>query len=123
MVGWGEVQNKPDGFADGVDNVGVKAIKITRVKDTLTVGTGGDTWPLTILCPSGSTAIGGGYVTQPGLLVHASLPNPPGGAPVENWAMLLSNPTSGALVVDAYAVCIEVTPQGAFTVVDTGEGS
>jgi len=61
-ITWGEVQNKPGGFADGVDDEGVTAVRIKTVLSTTPLQlvaseTGGDE----VDCPAGFLAVGGGW--------------------------------------------------------------
>ncbi len=57
---WNAIPNKPAGFADGVDNEGVTAVKIKTVTSGLVTVTAGDISDAYADCPAGFLAVGGG---------------------------------------------------------------
>ena len=59
---WGDIANKPAGFADGVDNDGVTAVKVKTVTPTTPATvTAGNFGSANADCPTGFLAVGGGY--------------------------------------------------------------
>ena len=110
QIGWGEVANKPAGFADGADD-GITSITLTVVSTSITVQAN-DTKSGTASCPAGSKAVGGGF-NQPAsydLIITDSAPF--GGT---GWNVFAKNPTTGALPLNVWAVCMRTEPSGAIT--------
>jgi hypothetical protein len=111
-ITWGEVQDKPPGFADGVDDVGVTAVRIKTVTSTtplvLTPGTYGQD---TVDCPAGFLAVGGGYVFDEGQIdvnVYESR-----ALDADTWKILVWKPNNGGGVTLAAQVhCLRAEPGG-----------
>ena len=110
-VGWGEVANKPAGFADGVDNAGVTGVKLTFVETSVTVPAGGTAAP-TAWCPSGAKVTGGGfYVSAWGWEATRNQPYDT----LVGWAAGGRNTGGGSLDLKVFAICMSTTPTRALT--------
>ena len=109
-ISWGEVANKPSGFADGVDNAGVTSLQVRRVERQKTVARGGGYFVF-IDCPSGSFVVGGGFETPfRSVSVHESSPSDR-----DTWLVVGYNDYTSSAVVRAYAICLTATPAKAIS--------
>jgi len=104
---WGAIKNKPAGFADGVDNVGVARIKITYVTESITI-TAGTTDSLIIDCPAGKV-VGGGF-GQFDYDVRIADSRPVAGV---SWWVEARNLGASNRTLDVYAICMSTTPSAA----------
>jgi hypothetical protein len=116
---WNAIANKPAEFADGVDNEGVTAVKLTRVNGTEVVVASGQFGSATAPCPAGSKLTGGGLMasTTTGFDFAASLPN---GLGLDAWYVDGRNNSGNPIGIKAYAICQSVQPTGAFTTAKKG---
>lgn len=116
QVGWGEVTDKPAGFADGTDDAGVTAIRITRVVtlENLPVGTTVATVRAT--CPAGAVAVGGGHSYIGNVTVVFSFDEEDG----SGWKVGVGKPSGETAAVFAIAKCLNVEPGGAFSTAKKG---
>ena len=111
---WNLIQRVPDGFKDGVDDVGVAKIKLTKVvTEPVTVAPGGGE-NLVAWCPSGTVAAGGGYEMVGNVedgVVYESMPR----SGLSGWgAGLKVLPTAGGSIdFYVYAICMSTQPGGA----------
>ena len=106
---WGNIQNKPKGFADGVDNAGVTKLKLTRVMTGKSIPAGQRS-AVYAYCPPepASFAVGGGFhLNNDDVVVLHSLPlttNPSG------WKLMVKNNASVAENAYVFAVCLTAWP-------------
>jgi hypothetical protein len=116
---WNAIGNKPSGFADGVDNVGVTGVKLTRVLGAATLVQGGQNGSATAACPAGSRVTGGGFVSSSLSLFSLASSRP--SDTMNGWDVggLNTSPTLGLQIL-AYAVCMTVEPAGTFTTAKKG---
>jgi hypothetical protein len=112
---WNVIPNVPTGFADGMDNEGVTAVKLTRLHGA-SVSVAPDAWGIaSVSCPSGSKVTGGGPWSGTKLLhTTNSIPTPSG------WEVAAHNTGGGSYTLQAWAVCMSVEPAGAFTTAKRG---
>jgi hypothetical protein len=119
---WAAIQNKPAGFADGVDD-GVTGLKVTRVVSALgtAFGPGNLGFSPQATCPSGSFIVGGGasitgFVGQTELL--SSYP-----VNATEWTAVAYKETtsSGNAQLQTFALCLSIESGGPITTARTGK--
>lgn len=113
VVGWGEVANKPAGFADGVDDVGVAKVRVLQLDGAqVKVGSGTGLAGFFLACPAGSVVVGGGYSTS--LQVIESRPDGPSdpGDPW-GWEVVVKRDADEAKPFSLRVSCIATDPPGA----------
>jgi len=106
---WANIKNKPTGFADGVDDVGVWKVTLSTVCAGVYVD-GQSSRGVSADCPPGSQVVGGGFeLGSQDLRINRSMPS--GG---DSWSVMATNdhPTSNSQL-SAYAICLGTTPSGA----------
>ena len=111
---WGDITNKPGGFADGVDNEGVTAVKIKTVTSTTpaTVAAGnlGEDY---VDCPTGFLAVGGGYYLSGTFVDLANLVIGYAGAmDADTWQVSGYKPSGGSVTITAKVHCLRAEPAG-----------
>jgi hypothetical protein len=112
---WNVIPNVPTGFADGMDNEGVTAVKLTRMHGA-SVSVAPDAWGIaSVSCPSGSKVTGGGAWSGTRLL-HTTNSIPTSGG----WEVAAHNTGGGSATLQAWAVCMSVEPEGAITMAKKG---
>jgi hypothetical protein len=108
---WNAIPNKPAGFADGVDNDGVTAVRIRTVTSTTpaTVGAG-NIGEDTVDCPAGFLAVGGGYTAGGNALLNVFISQP---ADADTWRVAGTLPPNEPSA-DLYAqvICLRAEPGG-----------
>jgi len=109
---WGNIRNKPAGFADGVDNAGVTNVKLTYVEAKTTLAAG-EAKAITAWCPKGSWATGGGWYSSGwGFEMTRSQPY----NDLSGWAAGGRNTAGSSIDIIAMAVCMSTTPSGALSI-------
>lgn len=108
-ISWGEVVGKPAGFADGVDDAGVTAMHVRRLRTDYSVGPG--SFSRTVSCPAGSFVVGGGY-ENPVTSVTILRSYPDDG---DTWTVYGVNGYGSNVILTVYATCLRSTPAGAIS--------
>ena len=112
---WNAIPNKPAGFADGVDDDGVTAVKIRTVTSPTpgTIASGGGGFD-TADCPTGFLAVGGGYALGgtasdlDGVVVFRS-----NAFDADTWIVDGFKPPSGnSVTITAQVTCMRAEPAG-----------
>jgi len=113
---WGYVKNKPAGFADNVDNVGVSGVTITRVVSGRVTIASGEYGTVSAYCPEGSVAVGGGFWADQ-LNAFRLASSKPG---IALWSADGMNTSGFDVNIEAHALCIRVLPAAAFATAKKG---
>jgi len=107
---WGYIKNKPAGFADNKDNVGVARLAIKQANGYKSFAAGA-TGSVEVACPAGSKVVGGGF-SQPSFDVRITVSRPYGLDTWKVWALNLGTVTRA---VSVYALCVATVPGGALS--------
>jgi hypothetical protein len=121
-VHWNQLQGVPGGIADGVDNEGITAIKLTRVQGssvTVAAATPVNVYEASasIPCPPGATVTGGGAFSSSRYMnITTSCP-----ADAATWLVFVTNTDqTSSHTFNAYAICMSIEPAGALTTARKG---
>ncbi len=117
QVGWDEVLGIPAGFADGLDDAGITALRVTRIEGPKSAPQADGVTFAYAYCPEGTLIVGGGADIDVGpgssiANVTHILSNQPGGPRnwfVRAWKELGSG---GTYQTQAFAICLSTEPAG-----------
>ena len=106
---WNAIPNIPAGFADGVDNEGVTAVKIKTVTSTTPETISYQDSSLdSVDCPAGFLAVGGGYVASSTTMnVYESK-----AFDANTWSVWAYNPGLFTATLTAQVTCMRAEPAG-----------
>ena len=119
---WNAIPNKPAGFADGVDDAGVTAIKVTKVFGNQLFLGPGQSGVSTADCPAGSVVSGGGVEMGAGGAAPVITIEGMTATDADTWKAAGKNYTSGTETrsIQAIALCMSLQPSGALSIAKRG---
>jgi hypothetical protein len=117
-ITWGEVQNKPGGFADGVDDAGVTSVKVTQVWGLIVAVAAGAGKSAEVHCPGGSRAVGGGLgTTSTAFALYASFAIDAS----TGWRIFAKNNGGTPGSIQAVAQCLSADPATTISTASKGK--
>jgi len=115
---WGDINNKPAGFADGVDNEGITGITLTRKWGTGVVLDAGSWGYAQVGCPAGSKVTGGGAATTDRTMYITD------SWPVDaiTWGVKVNNASEymASAELIPFAICMSTNPSSAIVTAQKG---
>ena len=116
-VGWGEVIDKPAGFADGVDDEGITGITITRVNSSNVNVAAGGFGSAFADCPAGARATGGGFFASNQTAFNLGQSR---AISATRWLIDGRNTGASQFFIFAHVVCITTEPSTAIATATKG---